>query len=75
MQSAAVARGHDQAEGDRLLPEVEAYLDFRAFGSLPAAGGTGDQPAWLLDGMRVVHAACMKEDKARADKEARRPKR
>jgi hypothetical protein len=38
------------------LPAVQAYADFRRFGVLPRAGGTFDQPAGLLEEMRVVHA-------------------
>lgn len=38
------------------LPAVQAYADFRRFGVLPHAGGTFDQPAQLLEELRVVHA-------------------
>lgn len=53
------------------LPEVMAYLDWRAFGALPGAGGTLDQPAWLLDGMRVIHAAVLRAEARRAKKAGR----
>lgn len=71
-QAATVARGHVPEDP---LEEVGAYLDFRAFGSLPAAGGTLDQPAWLMAGMRVVHSRVMAEEDRRARAAQRRPKR
>jgi hypothetical protein len=47
------------AEGrtpDVPLAAVQAYLDHAVFGALPYAGGTFEQPAWLLEEMRVVAA-------------------
>jgi hypothetical protein len=48
-----------------LLAPVQAYLDFRRFSILPRAGGTFDQPAELMDEIRIV-AAIVEEAEAAA---------
>lgn len=54
-------------------------MDFRAFGKLPRAGGTFDQPAGLLEEMRTVDSIVRSAERARekrarqeADRQARR---
>jgi hypothetical protein len=44
---------------------VQAYLDYRRFGMLPRAGGTFDQPAELMEEIRIV-AAIVEEAEAAA---------
>ena len=39
------------------LASVQAYIDWRLFGALPCPGGSFDQPAELLEEMRVVASA------------------
>ena len=51
-----------------MLPEVQAYVDWRRFGVLPHAGGTFDQPAELLAGMRYVAARVEQAEKRRQPK-------
>lgn len=53
---------------DVQLPEVRAFLDWRAFGVLPASGGTMDQPAWLMDGLRRIHSEVSEAERRRAPK-------
>lgn len=53
---------------DDQLPEVTAYLDWRAFGVLPSAGGVMDQPAWLMDGLRHIHGEVTAAERRRAKK-------
>ena len=53
------------------LAAVQAYVDWRRFGSLPHAGGTFDQPAHLLEGMRVVHAVVAERDEREQKKMAK----
>lgn len=51
------------------LAAVTAYADFLRFQALPYAGGTFEQPFGLLDEMRTVHAAYVKESE-RLEKQA-----
>lgn len=46
------------------LVSIYAYAEFRRFGQLPYAGGTLEQPAWLLAEMDVIHSIYVREAKA-----------
>lgn len=62
------------ARGDPIevpLAAVQAYADLRNFGGLPRQGGTFDQPADLLEEMRVVAAVVTRHENARREQEAR----
>lgn len=56
---------------DDPLPEVACYLDWRAFGVLPSAGGVMDQPAWLMNGIRRVHERVVAAEARRAKQQQR----
>lgn len=64
MQALEIANGRGVADP---LPEVVAYQDHALFGALPHDGGALDQPAWLMDGMRVVGLAVQEQRKREAD--------
>lgn len=72
-QARAVAKGRP-VDGD-VLPEVTAFLDQRHFGALPHAGGTLDQPAWLMDGMRLIASVVSEEEAREAKREQANRKR
>jgi hypothetical protein len=55
----------------RPLAAVQAYLDLQNFGSLPRAGGTFDQPAELLEEMRVVASHVNTARRKRAEEQER----
>lgn len=54
------------------LMAVTAYADFLRFETLPYAGGSFDQPGWLMDEMRLVHSEYSKEKDTVANREQRR---
>lgn len=56
------------------LQSVQAYADFLRFGVLPYAGGTFEQPGWLLEEMRTVHGIYQDERATIERKRAERDK-
>lgn len=49
------------------LVSIYAYAEFRRYGQLPYAGGTLEQPAWLLDEMDAIHSIYVKHAQAERD--------
>jgi hypothetical protein len=49
-----------------------AYHDQRVFGALPFHGGTLEQPAWLMDGMRLIATRVAEQEAREAAKAERR---
>jgi hypothetical protein len=57
------------------LASVQAYVDHMLFGALPRPGGTFDQPAELIEEMRVVASEVNKKrnaERKHAEAELRR---
>ena len=56
------------------LRAVTAYADFVRFGHLPYAGGSFDQPARLLEEMRIVDSEYQRVIEQKQNREQRRAK-
>jgi hypothetical protein len=54
---------------------VNAYADFLRFSVLPYAGGTFDQPAALMEEMRIVHAEYSRISEKQQNREMKRAQR